>query len=173
MSTASRTESPSQSSQPTEGGQSKSEMDIFESPPSSVTNDSAWSDRGRPIPIFDAASSRPADVPRSTQNSYKRPLFPDGVMPLRLNTSTDTTNTTFKDTPDISSAIDDLISGKRNFQFESMAAMIEAHVEELKKRPPLGATEGSSSIGDEKHDDDEAGSHEGDFEAGEKPRLKQ
>lgn len=121
------------------------------------------------MPAFVAAPSSSRCMPISTHDYHRRPLFPDGTMPLRLNTTMDAASTTRKDTSAVLSALDDLINGKRSFKFESMAAMIEAHTEELRKRPLRGAMEDPTSTENGKHGNGEAGFQGEDSKADEKP----
>ncbi|KAI1139969.1 hypothetical protein F5Y05DRAFT_380653 [Hypoxylon sp. FL0543] len=73
--------------------------------------------------------------------SQGQPLFPTSILPVRFKASSKMAVAARKDSFSVSEG-DDGIQKKRSYKYESMARMIDLHVEELKKRPPLGESNG-------------------------------
>ncbi|OTA52508.1 hypothetical protein K449DRAFT_427170 [Hypoxylon sp. EC38] len=69
--------------------------------------------------------------------SQGRSLFPTSTVSLRPKANSEMADATRKDSFSFSKD-EGGIQKKRRYKYESMAQMIEWHVEELKKRPPLG-----------------------------------
>ncbi|KAI1408128.1 hypothetical protein F5Y13DRAFT_113302 [Hypoxylon sp. FL1857] len=76
--------------------------------------------------------------------SEGRPLFPTSMIPLRPKSTEMADTTTLKDAFNSFSLSESEggIQKKRVYKYESMAQMIDLHVEELKKRQPLGGPNG-------------------------------
>ncbi|KAI0142287.1 hypothetical protein F4776DRAFT_500667 [Hypoxylon sp. NC0597] len=69
--------------------------------------------------------------------SQGRPLFPTSTISVRLKTGSEMADAARKDSFGFAEG-EGGIQNNRRYKYESMAQMIDCHVEELKKRPPLG-----------------------------------
>ncbi|KAI0843546.1 hypothetical protein F5Y06DRAFT_6250 [Hypoxylon sp. FL0890] len=78
--------------------------------------------------------------------SQGRPLFPTSAIPVRPKASSEMADAARKNSFSLSEG-EDNIQKKRSYKYDSMAQMIDSHVEELMKRPPLGESNGCT----EKH----------------------